>query len=506
MKAFKIIIVFSLTLTAVLHADYKLIWSDEFDGEAIDSNTWKKEVNPGVAYNAQQKQYYTDTDDNSFIKDGTLVIRAQKEDYIINDYTSARLNTYGNFGLKYGKIEARIKTASGEGLRCKLLMLPEELVYGAWARSGQIDIMETHGAHPDRVKGGIFHGGQGHYNASSGREHTADGIDLSDDFHIYTVEWQPYEIRWFLDGQLYAMQNQWSSFSAEYPAPFDIPFYLAASVAVDGNTDDSSFPAEMSIDWIRAYQIEGDNQPPQIKITSPAKDSSVDTGGLSITVEASDADQNLKKIEFYNHTDLLGTVIEAPYSFHWDVPDGCHLLIARAVDDAGFACSDSVEFVAGVGCPPQPYHGNPIDLPGRIEAEDFDTSPKEKAYWDTDEGNNGGAYRDTDVDIQECLEGGYNLGWVETGEWAEYTVNVKTAGTYDIVCRTGSPQDGGTLHVEFNGDNKTGTLEAVNTGDWQNYTHLIKKNVPLEAGVQKMKVVIENGGLNLNYIEVNASN
>jgi beta-glucanase (GH16 family) len=186
MKAFKIIIVFSLTLTAVLHADYKLIWSDEFDDAAIDSNTWKKEVNPGVAYNAHEKQFYTDTDDNSFIKDGTLVIRAQKEDYIINDYTSARLNTYGNFGLTYGKIEAKIKTASGEGLRCKLFMLPEELVYGAWARSGQIDIMETQGAHPDRVKGGIYHGGQGHYNAYSGQEHVADNVDLSDDFpHLY---------------------------------------------------------------------------------------------------------------------------------------------------------------------------------------------------------------------------------------------------------------------------------------------------------------------------------
>ncbi|MHC5137030.1 MAG: glycoside hydrolase family 16 protein, partial [Planctomycetota bacterium] len=283
-KVFCIVLLLSLVFTASLRADYKLVWSDEFDGASIDSGTWKKEVNPGVTYNAHQKQFYTDKDDNSFIKDGTLVIRAQKEDYIINDYTSARLNTYGNFGLTYGKIEAKIKTASGEGLRCKLLMLPEELVYGAWARSGQIDIMETQGAHPDRVKGGIFHGGQGHYNAYSGREHVADDVDFSEDFHIYTVEWQPYEIRWFLDGQLYAMQNQWSSFSAEYPAPFDIPFYLAASVAVDGNTDDSSFPAEMAIDWIRAYQIEGENQPPQIKITSPAKGSTVETGGLSITV------------------------------------------------------------------------------------------------------------------------------------------------------------------------------------------------------------------------------
>ena len=141
-------------------------------------------------------------------------------------------------------------------------------------------------------------------------------------------------------------------------------------------------------------------------------------------------------------------------------------------------------------------------MPGRVEAEDFDTSPKEKAYWDTDDQNNGGAYRQTGVDIQDCLEGGYNLGWLETNEWLEYTVRIQEAGKYDIVCRTGSPNDGAKLHVEFDGVNKTGTLHVVNTGDWQNYTHLIRNGVQLEAGVQKMKVVIENSGFNLNYIEV----
>ncbi|MBN1764891.1 MAG: family 16 glycosylhydrolase [Sedimentisphaerales bacterium] len=504
-KIFSFILLFAMIFAPSLYAEYKLIWSDEFDQTEMDSDIWKAETNPGVVYNAGQKQFYTDRQSNRFIKDGKLVIRAQKEHYIINEYTSARLNTYGKFGLRYGKIQARIKTASGNGLRCKLFMLPEKLEYGAWARSGQIDIMETQGANPDRVKGGIFYGGQGHYNNYSGGEFAPERVDFSKNYHIYTVEWQPYEIRWFIDDELYAMQNRWSSFSADYPAPFDKRFYLVLNVAVDGDTDNRELPAEMTVDWVRAYQIEGDNQPPRIKITSPTSDSTVPTGDLKITVEASDADKNLKKVEFYNHNTLLGVATNAPYHFTWNVPDGCHTLTARAVDSAGFGCSDSIEFVAGIGCPPAPYHGGPIDLPGRVEAEDFDTSPKEKAYWDTDESNNGGAYRKTGVDIQDCLEGGYNLGWLETGEWLEYTVNVKKTGDYDIVCRVGSPWDGAKLHVEFNGEDKTGSLEIVNTGDWQNYTNLIKRNVYLQAGVQKMKVVIENSGFNLNYIEVNTS-
>ena len=494
-----------MVLSAVLRADYKLFWADEFDDPAIDSSIWRAETNPGVVYDAHERQFYTDRSENSFMKDGNLVIRAGKEQYVINDYTSARLSTYGAFAFRYGKIEARIKTASGQGLRCKMSMLPEKLEYGTWARSGQIDIMETADANPDSVKGGIFHGGQGHSSEYSGELYALDGVDLSKDYHVYTVEWQPYEIRWFVDGKLYAMQNRWSSFSAAYPAPFDKPFYLVLSVAVDGNTNVNQFPTEMNIDWIRVYQITGNNQPPQIKITSPANDATVETGPLKITVDASDADGNLDKVEFYNHHELVGTAVGAPYDFVWDVPDGCHKLIARAVDSAGFGCSDGVEFVAGVGCPPGPYHGRPAILPGRVEAEDFDTSPKEKAYWDLDDNNNGGAYRQTGVDLQDCLEGGYNLGWVETNEWLEYTVEISKAGKYDIVCRTGSPNDGAKLHVEFDGVDQTGTLDVVNTGDWQNYTHLIKKGVQLEAGVQKMKVVIENGGFNLNYIEVNAS-
>jgi beta-glucanase (GH16 family) len=486
-------------------ADYKLIWSDEFDKAKIDARTWKHETNPGVVYDAQQKQFYTDKPDNSFIKDGNLIIRVLKEHYIINEYTSARLNTYGTFSLRYGKIEARIKTAGAKGLECKLFMLPEKLDYGAWARSGQIDIMQTQTANPDRVKGGIFHGGQGHSAKYSGGEYTAEGADFSKEYHTYTVEWQPCEMRWFIDGKLYALQTQWSSLSAGYPAPFDKPFFLGLCVSAAGDVDDRQLPTQMRVDWIRAWQFEGDSQTPGIKITSPANDAKVGAGNLQITVDAADADGDLEKVEFYNGNDLLGVAAQAPYSFSWDVPDGCHRLIARAVDKAGFGCSDSIEIIAGIGCPPVPYHGRPADLPGRIEAEDFDTSPKEKAYWDFDENNNGGAYRKTGVDIQDCREGGYNLGWIEPGEWLEYTVNVEKAGTYDIVCRTGSPYDVAKLHIEFGGENKTGTLEVVNTGDWQNYTNLIKKNVPLQAGVQKMKVVIENGGFNLNYIEVNES-
>ena len=98
-KVFNLIFCFVMLFSASLKADYKLVWSEEFDQIKIDADIWNAETNPGVVYGAHQQQFFTDRKNNSFIKDGKLTIRAQKEHYVINDYTSARLNTYGTFGV-----------------------------------------------------------------------------------------------------------------------------------------------------------------------------------------------------------------------------------------------------------------------------------------------------------------------------------------------------------------------------------------------------------------------
>ncbi len=484
---------------------YELVWSEEFDGDKIDARSWTAEVNPGVTYGSDERQFYTDRTENLAVHNGKLVLRARAEEFDICEFTSARLNTYAKHDFLYGKIEARVRVASADGVRCKLSLLPSALTYGAWSRSGQIDVLESAGAKPAAIKGGLFAGGQGHYSVYQGGEYSPGDVDFSSGFHTYTVEWQPYEIRWFVDGELYAMQGRWSSFSADFPAPFDQSFFLTLSMAVEDGANAALLPAEMSVDWIRVHQIRGDHQPPVIELTSPTQDSTHGAGPLEITVRASDPDGDLQQVEFYNHQALLGVVKSAPYTFVWEAPDGCHQLTARAVDAAGFGRSARVEFVSGIGCPPQPFHGSPASLPGRVELEDFDDSPKERAYFDIDEENHGGSYRQTAVDLQECSEGGYNLSYIYAGEWLDFTVDVTKAGEYDIVCRTGTPWDSGQFRIEFGGVNKTGTLKAINTGDWQNYTNVIRKNVALEAGVQRMRVFIEEGGFNFNFIEVNAS-
>ncbi|MBW8002795.1 MAG: family 16 glycosylhydrolase [Planctomycetes bacterium] len=482
---------------------YKLVWSDEFNSKPIKASNWQHEVYPGVVSTAQQVQYYTDRRENSFIKNGRLIIQADKEKYDISNYTSARLNSYGKFDFLYGKVEARIKMPKGQGIQSKLWLLPVDLNYGVWAASGQIDVVGVNGQNPKEIAGGIYFGSHGHGSDHIAKSFSDQRTDFSRDFHVYTLEWQPYEMRWYVDEKLYAIQNDWSTTGGLYPAPFDKPFYLGMNISIAREVDENiSWPQQMAVDWIRVYETVGNNKPPQVKITSPA-DKAILSGDVIVEVDASDPEGKLKKVQFYKNDELIGESTRPPYSFNWPAIDGCYKIRARAIDTQDYVGADGISIEYGIGCPPEPFSGVPAQIPGKIEAEDFDKSVKGESYYDTDTGNAGGAYRrDVSVDIQDCEEGGFDIGWMITDEWLQYTVNVAKSGTYDIICRVATPQDGAKIHIEFDGENKTGTMAIPNTGDWQKYTDLVAKNVELKAGKQVMKLFVEYEGLNLNYIEI----
>jgi beta-galactosidase len=254
------------------------------------------------------------------------------------------------------------------------------------------------------------------------------------------------------------------------------------------------------IDWT-------DKKPPELEIISPLNEEKVsEDKDVVIKVKASDPDGKIDRVEFYVANRLIGKTTTAPYTFSWNAPDGVYTITAKAVDNEGFASTKTVKITKGIGRPKSPYHGTPANLPGRIEAEDFDRGLPEEAYHDFDEANQGGKYRlDVGVDIQDCSEGGYDIGWIVAGEWLEYTVNIAKAGKYDITFRVGSPEGAGKLHLEFGGVDKTGVLDTPKTGDWQKYTDLTARNVELKAGEQVIRLVIDAGSFNLNYIDVAAS-
>jgi endo-1,4-beta-D-glucanase Y len=155
----------------------------------------------------------------------------------------------------------------------------------------------------------------------------------------------------------------------------------------------------------------------------------------------------------------------------------------------------------------QPYGPSPSAIPGKIEVENYDLGGNNLAYFDTSPGNQGGAYRNDDVDIEATTDagGGYNIGYTATGEWLKYTVNVTTAGKYDFAVRVASTAAGKSLHIEMDGVNVTGTIAVPNTGGWQVWQTVTMPNITLSAGQKVMRVVMDTDGFNLNYVNVTAS-
>lgn len=148
-----------------------------------------------------------------------------------------------------------------------------------------------------------------------------------------------------------------------------------------------------------------------------------------------------------------------------------------------------------------PYYGTPHAVPGTIEAEDFDLDGAGIAYSDTTSANKGGEYRTSEgVDIQECDEGGYNVGWIVTGEWINYTVDVAEAGDYEISVRAATPNDDAAFHIEVDGVDAAGSIVIGNTTGYQVWADE-KVSVGLGAGEQVITFVVDNGGFNINYIE-----
>lgn len=241
----------------------ELVWSDEFNGAQLDPEVWFFETGDGSQYGIpgwgnNELQFYLP--DNAQLVDGMLKITARRERIGTFNFTSARINTRDRFAFRYGRFEARMKLPPGQGIWPAFWMLAQDSPYGGWAASGEIDIMEgvnLGASGGNRIYGTIHFGGEAPANVFVGESYDV-ATDVTSEFHVYAVEWDPSEIRWYVDDTLYAVQNSWSSTGGPFPAPFDNPFYIIFNVAVGGNfpgapNDSTAFPVTMEVDWVRVY-------------------------------------------------------------------------------------------------------------------------------------------------------------------------------------------------------------------------------------------------------------
>ena len=248
--------------------EWKLVWSDEFEGDALDANNWNLQVEPAGRFN-DEWQRYTNNIDNAYVEDGQLIMKVihESDDHGMDQYTSARLNTANKQTWKYGRIAARIKLPYGKGMWPAFWMLGANIEENGgdtpWPQCGEIDILEMYGSRDDGVVQANAHYADSSesHNKMGAISYKLDQGKFADEFHIFELEWNENEIIWFVDG------NQYASFSISSAdkSEFQKEFFLLLNIAVGGSfagkkdsagrPDDSTvFPQHMYVDWIRVYK------------------------------------------------------------------------------------------------------------------------------------------------------------------------------------------------------------------------------------------------------------
>ncbi len=244
---------------------WQVSWRDEFDGpdgSRPDPSRWVYELGGG-GWGNQELETYTDRVENARIEGGALVITARAEkhtgsDGIARDYTSARLKTLGRFSQAYGRFEARIRIPRGQGLWPAFWMMGVNIDSRGWPDDGEIDVMENIGREPTTVHGTLHGPGHSGADALSMPFQSPDGRPFADDYHLYAIEWEPSEIRWYVDSYQYQTRKP-----ADLPTgarwAFDHEMFMLLNVAVGGdwpgNPDQTTvFPQQMLVDYVRVYR------------------------------------------------------------------------------------------------------------------------------------------------------------------------------------------------------------------------------------------------------------
>lgn len=239
-----------------------LIWSDEFEGNALDEEKWSYQRGTWNGSNVQNCY----VDENTTVADGVLKITAKYEpDYDcftgIRDFTSGFVQTRNRVNWTYGYFEAKVKVPKSDSTWPAFWMSPQDDVYGAWPQSGEIDIFEIRGH--DMTKSY----GNAHWGTSSADRVQQKGeyeIGDADNWHVYAVDWVEGELNFYIDGEWYHTIDDFKEPNAtEHPGPFNIGFYLRLNVAVGGNYlnephNDATngidqLPAVMEVDYVRVY-------------------------------------------------------------------------------------------------------------------------------------------------------------------------------------------------------------------------------------------------------------
>ena len=247
------LLVLLFNLTYAQKDNRKLIWEENFNGKALDTTVWNFELGNGCpnicGWGNNESQIYTKN--NHKVENGMLTITAS---YDGTQYTSTRITTKDKKEFQYGKMEVRAKLPQGKGLWPAFWMLGSNISQVGWPKSGEIDILEYIGKEPGQVFTSL-HTQDSHGNTINTKKTKIEGIE--EGVHLYAIDWNKDQIAFYVDNHLvYTFKPEVKN---ENTWPYNQPFYFLINMAIGGNfggpdIDNSVFPQEFSIDYIKVYQ------------------------------------------------------------------------------------------------------------------------------------------------------------------------------------------------------------------------------------------------------------
>ena len=238
---------------------YELAWSDEFDGDDLNTDDWKFEIQNAGWVNHELQRYVGKTFRGKRVvgvADGRLSIVCQKID---GEIVSGRIKARPNEGWRYGYFEARIKLPKGKGTWPAFWMMPVNVDWNTnpWPRCGEIDIMEEVGYHPNYVSSSIHCDAYNHTNCTQ-KTHEMYLQTAEDEYHIYGLEWTAGQMTFYVDGRQQLQFKKERDLHAVWP--FHYAFYPILNLAWGGDwggaqgVDESALPCELLVDYVRVYR------------------------------------------------------------------------------------------------------------------------------------------------------------------------------------------------------------------------------------------------------------
>jgi beta-glucanase (GH16 family) len=237
---------------------YALVWSDEFDGPALDTNSWSFDVGGQIM---DRITPYFSNGLNLTFENGSAVLWFKKENYSSWPYTSCRVNTKGKKEFKYGYMEIKLKASSGNGLVEAFWTMGSDMDVSGWPACGEIDLYAQRtgqqlyaGTPGDNCfyAGCYFKGASGGASYNSKQYYNAEC--LCSDYHLYAIEWDSLGIKYFFDGNKFW---EYDTITASYNfASFHQPHFVTADIDLNflNNLNDSILPRAMYMDYVRVYQ------------------------------------------------------------------------------------------------------------------------------------------------------------------------------------------------------------------------------------------------------------